>query len=243
MIAWLFAFACGSERAVPPADDRRQVLAALAALPDCAAAASTCSAVGAAARADCMLAIVEQCPKDPRAAGWCDQLDGVDHDECAFQRAERANDLDGCADAGAFVDDCRLHLWSRVKVPADRPLGEAVTGLRDEMTKRGIDPGDERFWSASFRRALGQMPALDRGACDTVTDAKLADACRHTAVALWHDLLNHERDFGAFPCDGGPLPPSLAHVPDPELDAILAERRANDLCRGRVAGGPPPAVP
>lgn len=233
MIALLLAFACGGPAAVPAAADRAHVLAALAALPDCDRASARCGDVSAAARGECVLAIVEACPKDPRAAGWCASLSGVAHDECHFQLAERTGNLAACDDAGDFVDDCRLHLWSRVDVPAGRPLAEVVDVVRAEMVARGIDPSDHRFWSATFRRALDQAPVLDRGACDALTDPALADACRHTAIALWHDKLNHERDFGAFPCDGGPLPPSLAHAPDPELDAILAERRAGDLCRAR----------
>ena len=232
MLGWLLAFACGAPSAVPSAADRTQVLAALAALPDCDAAAAACEGVSTAARSECVVPLVEACPKDKRAETWCASLSGVPRDECAFQRAERTGDLDACADAGAFVDDCRLHLWSRVDAPAG-PLADAVATLRAEMVARGIDPEDHRFWSASFRRALGQAPVLDRGACETVADAALADACRHTAIALWHDKLNHERDFGQFPCDGGPLPESLAHAPDAELDAILAERRAGDLCRRR----------
>lgn len=233
LIGWLLAFACGTAPAVPTAADRGHVLAALAALPDCDAAAAACDQASAAARGECVVPLVEACPKDKRATAWCASLSGVPRDECAFQRAERTGDLDACVDAGAFVDDCRLHLWSRVDAPAGLPLAEAVIALRAEMVARGIDPDDHRFWSASFRRALDQAATLDRSACDTLTDPALADACRHTAIALWHDKLNHERDFGQFPCDGGPLPASLAHAPDAELDAILAERRAGDLCRVR----------
>jgi hypothetical protein len=234
-LALLALLACQNGPAIPDRDDREGLVAALRLVGDDPAAAMTrCRALGDTVRGECVVAVVEAAPKHPEASGWCDEIGGLDRDECHFQRAEGTRSFADCAKAGSFQDDCRLHLWSyRARKLVEPTLPETVAAARDAMREDGIDPADQRFWSATFRSWLQDTKPLDRGACRTIDDPTLADACLHTAIAVWHDLLNRERDFGSPPCDGKPLPDTLAHVDDPELDAILAERLASDLCGGR----------
>jgi hypothetical protein len=183
--------------------------------------------------ADCVIKAVEASPRDEHAGSWCDRLSGTSRDECRFQLAERRDDLAACADAGSYADDCRLHVFSR-GLP-DLWTGDFAAGVgavRAKMAEVGIPADDYRFWSAAFRHGLLRTRPFDRSACSAAGDPALVDACRHTALAVYQDLLNHERDFGHFPCDGGPLPASVAYVPDPDIDAILADRRPRDLCPG-----------
>jgi hypothetical protein len=178
---------------------------------------------------------VEAAPKAPGAPALCDRIESTTlKDECHFQLAERRNDLLACKEAGAFVDDCRLHAWtaelkSAWGDPPDFPTGAA--SARAVMVKDGIDPADPRFWSATFRYALLRKRPFDRNQCKPL-DPELRDACQHTGLATYADLLNHERDFGHFPCHGEPLPPTVAYTPDPDLEAMVISRLDRDLCKG-----------
>jgi hypothetical protein len=234
-LALLALIACQNGPAIPARDDREGLVAALRLLPgDPAAAMSRCRALGDTVRGECVVAVVEAAPKHAEASAWCDEIGGLDRDECHFQRAEGTRSLADCGKAGAFADDCRLHLWSfRVGKLVKPTLPETVAAAREAMEQDGIDPADPRFWSATFRAALLESKPFDRAACRALEDAALSEACLHTGIAVWHDLLNRERDFGSPPCDGKPLPATLEHADDPELDAILAERLASDLCGAR----------
>lgn len=233
---------------VPPAAERVRYLDALAMLPERPEAAiAACAGLGDALRGPCVVAAVEAAPRHAEAAAWCDALPaGTWRDECRFQRAERTGDLAGCAEAGAFADDCRLHVWSQGLHrlwPRGTPVPDGVAAARAALGAAGIDPADDRFWSATFRHVLLASRPFDRRVCDATGDERLADVCRRTGVAVYHDLLNHERDFGAFPCDGAPLPERLAYAPDPEIDEVIARRRAADLCAGLTGGRPDATVP
>jgi hypothetical protein len=229
----LALLACGS--ALPEARDRVGLVEALQALPDAHAVMAICRDLSDSVRFECVIAAVEAAPRDQEAPEWCDLLTGSNLDECRFQLAERTRDLAGCARAGAYADDCRLHVFSELVPeiwPKQGDFAAGVTAVRSEMLAVGIAPDDYRFWSAAFRHGLLARRPFDRQACSVAGDPALVDACRHTGLAVYQDLLNHERDFGHFPCDGAPLPETLAHTADPDLDAIIAERRPRDLCRG-----------
>ncbi len=189
-------------------------------------------------RADCLLAVVEgQARAEPEAtAALCEEVPaGTWQDECWFQLAERSNQPEHCARAGLFADDCRLHaLSSRLPrlLKASAP-GEFEEALAPELLKLGFTAEDLRPWSAAYRHALGRQRPLDRGSCAAAPPLgglDLLTVCRQTALVLMNDRLNRARDSRRVPCDGGPLPPELSYAPDPELDALLAERKARDLC-------------
>ncbi len=223
----------------PAADDAATYAAALAAIAAEPVAGATACAdiVRPALRADCTSAAAEALAATDAAAaaGLCAGLPaGSGRDECHFQVAERSADVRRCADAGDFADDCRLHRLSadlRNLLPASATdLATAEATLAPHLRDYGFAPDDMRPWSAAFRYLLARELPLDRGRCDAVTDPDRAEACRHTALALFEDMLNHARDTTGLPCDGGPLPPRLRYRPDPDLDAILARRMATDLC-------------
>jgi len=213
-----------------------QALALVAREPQAGAAA--CAALSEAAlRVDCLGVAAEAlAPRDPdAAAAQCASLpEGSARDECHFQVAERSHDAARCDQAGAFADDCRLHRLSTDLLrllPRGTTPGAFEAELAAALPGYGLAPDDPRPWSAAYRWVLGSQRPLDRGSCQAAPDAARREACLHTAVALFQDRLNHARDTGTFPCEGGPLPPELAYLPDLELDAALAARRGEDLCR------------
>lgn len=188
-------------------------------------------------QADCVAAgAKELAAKDSAAAAaLCGALpDGVGRDECHFQVAERSGDVARCALAGRFADDCRLHRLSqdfKRLIGADAVPGGFEAALAPALDAYGFAADDPRPWSAAYRWVLGGHRPLDRGSCSQAPTTAQVDACRMTALALYNDLLNHARDSGLFPCDGGALPTRLSYLPDPDLDAILTRRRKDDLCR------------
>lgn len=151
--------------------------------------------------------------------------------ECAFRRAERTGDAAGCAEAGAWADDCRLHLWAASFEgwsPEAPRAGTDDALVVDHLPAFGFTAGDPRPWSAWYRWVHGHTRPLDRAACAAVLDPEHAEACRQTALAHYGDMLNVARDRKLYPCDGAPLPPFLQYTPDPEIDALRARR--TDLC-------------
>ena len=201
------------------------------------AAVDACSAVrDPGLRADCVTAGAEALAAQDAAAAsaLCASLPpSVGADECAFQVAEKASDPAACEAAGRFADDCRLHLWSqrlRRLVPKGAAPGEVEGAAREALPTFGFSADDPRPWSALYRAVLGGRRPFDRAACDGAPDDALREACRQTGLAHYADLLNYARDSGQFPCDGGDLPAILVSTPDPELDAMVARRRAEDLC-------------
>jgi hypothetical protein len=151
--------------------------------------------------------------------------------ECAFQRAEREGDPKGCADAGVWADDCRLHLWAASFErwsPPDPTPGRDEALVEAQLPPFAFAADDPRPWSAWYRWVHGHTRPLDRSACAAVADPARAEACRQTGLAHYGDMLNVARDRHVYPCDGGPLPAFLAYTPDAEIDALRARR--TDLC-------------
>jgi hypothetical protein len=198
-----------------------------------------CSAVRAVElRDDCLVAAVERSGDDRCADVRGDRARG----ECWFRLAEHRRDASLCERAAPYVDDCAMHVltdgfsdW----LPKDARPGEIEDEAAGRIAAAGLSPDDPRPWSAVYRTVLGRARPFDRASCAAVADATRREACERTGLAHYGDLLNHARDSGQYPCEGGPLPPLLQHTPDPELDALRASRA--DLCP--AAGATPAQVP
>lgn len=232
----LTALACDPP-ADPGADRDRYAHAVALAEDNPTAAVAACQALSDTwLKADCTTAAVRHLARtDPTAAAdACGALDpGVGRDECGFVLAERSGDMNRCADAGRFADDCMMHRWGdhlQTALDPDDEPGAAFTWLGAEARAWGFAPDDPRPWIAGARAILGARTPLDLGPCDGLGAAFAARACREAGLGLFHDRLNHARDTVGFPCEGGPLPPRLRYAPDADLDAALAARRAKDLC-------------
>lgn len=196
----------------------------------------------AALRDDCREATAktaEDCPaiEDDRLRG-----------ECWFQLAERTADPSLCPKATPFADDCAMHVISAAfakKIPRGTRPGQGEETAEALITAAGLSLDDPRPWSAYYRQVLGAERPIDRQACAAVTAPTRRDACLHTGIALYQDLLNHARDRRLYPCDTPnptveQLPKLLQYAPDPELDAVRAAR--TDLCSGPL-GAPPKGTP
>lgn len=185
-------------------------------------------------RDDCRLAHL-----DAAAAAPCEGFETTRlRDECFFQLAEAREDASLCPKAGAFADDCALHVLSRGfgrGLGAGSRPGEGEEAVAARIVAAGLAADDMRPWSAWYRWVLGGLDPLDRAACEAVADPARREACRNTAVAVFHDRINNARDRRLVDCATGALPPLLTHAPDPELDAAL-RRRWTELC-------PPPSAP
>lgn len=233
MGVWTVACSGGSDPHARTDDARRLPVALDAVAADPSATAEHCGGLRTpAARGDCVLHGVERLARSdaPAAAELCGLLEGLDADECFFQVAERSRQPARCADAGRFAEDCRMHAWT-VAVPK---LGSPATPpdvWADRLTEAAADLGfaadDPRPWIAASRHLLGRSLPLDRGWCDGWAEAPRA-ACRQAGLGLLHDRINHARDSGKWTC-GEPVPELLAVASDPELEAVLAERRS-EVC-------------
>jgi hypothetical protein len=137
-----------------------------------------------------------------------------------------------------------MHIFSR-RLAGWIPRGSTPGSFEPKASARieatGLDPYDPRSWSAMYRWVLGAQRPLDRGSCDQAPDSFRQEACRATAVAVFHDRLSHARDRGENLCQD-PLPQAVAPVSDPVLDQVLAERRAQDLCDPSAVRAPPTGV-
>lgn len=166
-------------------------------------------------------------------------------EDCVFRVAEALQDQALCAQAGRFADDCRLHLLSAALpglLPRAAQVGEVEALVEPAITAAGLALTDPRPWSAVYRWVLGAQRPLDRGACARAPDRLRQEACAQTALAHYNDLLNHLRDRGEALCVD-PLPARAAFAPDPELEALLARRRAEDLCDPSARRPPPERLP
>lgn len=225
----LLLLACG--RLPADAVAYPQALAAVAARP--AQTLARCAPVSSETlRADCVISGAERLAVADAnaAAALCGALpEGASRDECAFQVAEKSGSPARCAAAGRFADDCRLHLWSQdlpKLLPAGADPGEVEAAATAALAAHGFAADDLRPWSALYRELLGRQRPLDRGRCAQAPTPDLVEACQRTGAALYGDRLNHARDFDHFPCGGGPTPALLQTAPDPDLEAMVAERRA-----------------
>jgi hypothetical protein len=154
--------------------------------------------------------------------------------ECWFRLAEKGKDPALCPKAAPFADDCALHVLSAAFpkwIPKGTRPGDHDDDAAAQIAAAGLAADDMRPWSAWYRWVLLEERPLDRAGCANVADAARREACLHTGIALYQDLLNRARDRHTYPCDGGALPGALQTTPDPELDALRAAR--TDLCTPR----------
>ena len=237
LLPWLLCFASCAGQDPSPAVVYATALAEIDAHPE--QAATTCATLPSGVlRADCITAAAERLAGgDPAAAAaLCGGLEaGVGRDECHFQVAEQSTDPRWCAQAGRFEGDCAMHLWTQTlqqQLPHGLGPGEVEALVEPLLATHGFAPEDGRPWIALYRMVHGSRRPVDRPGCARAPRPVLVKLCQDAALDLYGDLLNHARDTGTFPCDGGPLPALLAAVPDPELEALVARRRTEDLCPG-----------
>lgn len=189
-------------------------------------------------RDDCWLAHL-----DPAAADPCGRLTTQKLiDECHFEVAERTGDAAVCREAGAFKDDCGIHLLAAGYpkwIPANALPGAYESIVEGHAREAGFADTDPRPWTAYYRWLLGNQHPMDRATCDVLADPNRRDLCRQAGIALYHDLLNVARDRGVYPCKDEPLPDFLQYAPDPALD-MARRRRRPELCRVVVASSPSP---
>lgn len=219
----------------PPADDPRRYIDSLAAVvADPSTTQEACGALRTPAlQEDCILAGVERLTGTDieAAAALCVGLPtGRGKDECGFLLAERTGEAGRCAQAGRFILDCRMHLLqrsvSRAQLPADPAQAEGAAAALLEAT--GFSADDEHAWTLLYRDTLSRQVALDLSRCDATPRAAL---CRRAGGGLFHDRLNFARDTTVLSetwCGDRVGLAVLDHVPDPDIDAILAQR--TDIC-------------
>lgn len=190
--------------------------------------------------------------QDP--ARWCARVpEGAWRDECRFEGAElqrRRNLPDRaaalCLSAGAFADDCGMHMWM---VDLDRITWSMGTSdlsarlpeatalyLRWAPSLAGGTDMEQRFWRQYYQRAFGPRAAVDLSVC-----AALSDADRARCEAAGADLFTSQ--LAPFLQQTGRLAEFcrlqsyssqvvalwVGAAPHPALDAALAAR-APQLC-------------
>jgi hypothetical protein len=169
-------------------------------------------------RTDCALVAAEGAPKTGggRVEDWCaDVPQGRWREECWFMASERARRdgdllraLDLCRSSGAFVTDCRQHLWQLAlhgAVPAEGPPGfvSAVPGAREVLARFlplvGDDPDfEERFWFRWFQEGFERSKELDVRACAPFP-SDTAARCRTACADLYRTRLDRVL-FTCAPC-------------------------------------------
>ncbi len=218
-MSWLLVFACTGSPDGPATD---------------------CATLTPPLRAECVLSTLESNP-DP---ALCALVEGDAANECHFRIAEHTDNPARCKEAGPHADACRLHIFSQRLtswLPMDAPLPQIADLAPEYMNAVGLSPQDPRPWSATWRTVLASRHPLDRSTCKALPSALQQAACLHTGIALFHDQLTRAASLGTDLCRG-PLPPSLAHAPDPDLEHALKRRRENDLCEPSPLP-PPPGAP
>lgn len=184
-------------------------------------------------RADCLLAGAEALAAGaPEAAAEvCGALEaGAARDECHFQVAERSGQVDRCAAAGRFAEDCRMHGWTRAVMQAVEPgsaSAAAVAQLRPLAEAAGFAADDPRPWIAAFRHLHGGDRPLGTARCAELSGV-VQDACGDAARMLLHDRLSYLRDTGGWPCAAPP--PALVDVGDDGVMIGIVEERRAEWC-------------
>jgi hypothetical protein len=181
-------------------------------------------------RADCLLAGAEAlAARAPEAAAeLCGAVEpGATRDECHFQVAERSGQVERCAAAGRFAEDCRMHGWTRVVMQTVEPGTDSATAvalLEPLAGAAGFSPDDPRPWIAAFRHLHGADRPLGTARCAGLS-AVVRQACDDAARMLLHDRLSYLRDTGGWPC-GSPAPELVDVGEDGVMARIVEERRA-----------------
>jgi len=203
------------------------------------------------------VASVEARRPSGRPARWCGEVPaGVWRDECWFVAAEQANRggraqeaADFCQKSQAFVDDCAQHLWqSEVRALVHRqgsrgfahaiPAAQAVHARWQPLLGEQTD-FEQRFWVKFFQNGFeGQGGFVDLAHCDALAalDPVHASRCVDAGVQLYdRDLDPRLSRSGTALCaltegEAGwstTLLQWVPSLPDPRLDAVVAQRVAN----------------
>ena len=192
-------------------------------------------------KTDCVLSTVPHLARKDSAAAEAACATLPEPDECFFRLAETLKDAERCGHAGAFEDNCRLHVLSfglREWITEEQLFEDIERDAPEKIRASGLSEEDPRPWTAIWRWALSRSTPLDRGACRTLSDETLVPVCLDAGMGLFHDRLSQARDRDTGLCNG-PIPDSLAYLADPELDRALAQRKATDLCDPTARRAPP----
>jgi hypothetical protein len=155
--------------------------------------------------------------------------DGVSHEECLFQVAERSAEPERCAHAGRFADPCRMHLWgSSVPALAGTSWTEKEASAEKRIPAYGLNANDPRPWVALYRWLLSEEQPLTRVHCST---SRQMVACREAGISLLRDRLNRAVGLNQLSCaPDAALPPLLQVREDEELTRMISTRRET-ICR------------
>lgn len=208
---------------------------------------------------DCALVIAMQASKGMRQdpAVWCARVpEGAWRDECHFEGAEmmarrgqteRAAAL--CGAAGAFRDDCGMHLWmgelSRVsagmgpgqlqeRLPTANQLYERWAPALAEHSDM-----ETRYWQMFYQAAFGPSAAVDLSLCAPLPpeDARRCEAAgaERFLGQLTPFLVQSGRirEFCGTLLSAQVVAPWLGAAPHPALDQALAARRGQICEQGR----------
>lgn len=204
---------------------------------------------------DCALVIAMQSAKGTRQdpALWCARVPaGAWRDECHFEGAEmmarrgqteRAAAL--CRLAGAFRDDCGMHLWmgelgqltagmGTADLAARLPRASQIFARWEPALSEDTDIS-ERFWKMYYQNAFGQRASVDLSVCAPLPEADRARCAQAGADLFLSQLAPMLERQGGLPgfCAGSvssaQVAPWLGATPHPALDAALEARRPQ-LC-------------
>lgn len=193
--------------------------------------------------------------QDP--ASWCQRVpEGPWRDECRFEGAElqlRRNLPDKaallCNSAGAFADDCGMHLWMNQLDALTWGMGTADMGARlgdasalyarwAPALARGTDI-EERFWQLYYQRAFGPRASVDLSLCGPLPEADRA-RCETSGAELFAGqlapFLQQTGRISEFCMLQEPsseiVAPWLGARPHAAIDAALRARQAQ-ICEER----------
>ncbi len=204
---------------------------------------------------DCALVIAIQSAKGTRQdpALWCARVpEGAWRDECHFEGAEmmaRRNQPDRaaalCRLAGAFRDDCGMHLWmnelsrlSQGLTPATLadalPAASAAYARWAPALAEDTDI-EERYWRMFYQGLFGPRAAVDLSVCAPLPEAD-ARRCEQAGAALFLEQLGpflvqsgRSAEFCREPARSERVAPWLGALPHPALDQALQARQPQ-LC-------------
>ncbi len=224
---------------------------------DAEAALATCQGLSDPKLAgDCamVVAVTASSGANQDPARWCSRVpEGTWRDECRFEGAElqkRRNLPDRaaalCLAAGAFADDCGMHMWmseldqltwsmGTADLSARLPEANALYQRWAPSLARGTDM-EQRFWRQYYQRAFGSRASVDLNVCAGLAEADAARCASAGADLFANQLAPFLQQTGRLAefCrlqnpSSEIVGPWLGAVPHPALDAALRER-APQLC-------------
>ena len=179
---WLMA--CGEPP--PPSDVERYVAALETIATDPEAGLALCGELQSEdRRQDCTWAAVKRLRDDELVRAACSSLE--QQDECWFVAAEATKDASYCHEAGAYVGDCLMHLYSwglERWIDEGMTPAQAVPLAREQMKALQMPPTSQT-WYETFAYVL-VAPGADLGGCAEV-EGKPKRECEAAAKAVSGD--------------------------------------------------------